>query len=152
MQRQSLEQCDFNDNSTRNLITASYYYYFFLLCYIFVVVGLDIPQEVNLLANTDSHWSQQLSISWLGGTASTFDLIVLRTEFNETVFYVSGPFIFVYFASLLFSLCTLLLIAVRFIHMSFLCPFVIKSHGSLTLGSKNCWSNNTKYIFVMSYR
>ncbi|CAL8250963.1 unnamed protein product [Boreogadus saida] len=49
--------------------------------------GLDIPQEVNLSTNIESHRSQQLSISWLGGTASTFDLIVLRTEFNETVFY-----------------------------------------------------------------
>lgn len=32
--------------------------------------------------------TQQLSISWLGGAASTFDLMILRTELNETVFYV----------------------------------------------------------------
>ncbi|CAL8345371.1 unnamed protein product [Lota lota] len=46
--------------------------------------GLDVPQGVTLSANT---WTQQLSISWLRGTASTFDLIILRTELNETVFY-----------------------------------------------------------------
>lgn len=32
--------------------------------------------------------TQQLSISWLGGAATTFDLLILRTELNETVFYV----------------------------------------------------------------
>ncbi len=32
--------------------------------------------------------TQQLSISWQGGAATTFDLMILRTEFNETVFYV----------------------------------------------------------------
>lgn len=46
--------------------------------------GLTVPQRVTLSPN----WgTQELSISWLGGGAATFDLIILRTEFNETVFY-----------------------------------------------------------------
>ncbi|GAA6227437.1 leukemia inhibitory factor receptor-like [Lates japonicus] len=45
---------------------------------------LSVPQEVTLSANT---YTQQLSISWLGGAATTFDLMILRTEFNEIVFY-----------------------------------------------------------------
>lgn len=32
--------------------------------------------------------TQQLTISWQGGAATTFDLMILRTELNETVFYV----------------------------------------------------------------
>ena len=69
--------------------------------FVVVVVGLDIPQEVNLSANSDSHRSQQLSISWLGGTGSTFDLIVLRTEFNETVFYVRASVVSLFWFTLL---------------------------------------------------
>ncbi|XP_044053855.1 LIF receptor subunit alpha a isoform X2 [Siniperca chuatsi] len=45
---------------------------------------LTVPQQVSLSANM---YTQQLSISWLGGAATTFDLMILRTEFNETVFY-----------------------------------------------------------------
>ncbi|XP_056231995.1 LIF receptor subunit alpha a [Seriola aureovittata] len=45
---------------------------------------LSVPQQLSLSA--DKH-TQQLSISWLGGAATTFDLMILRTEFNETVFY-----------------------------------------------------------------
>ncbi|KAM6943822.1 LIF receptor subunit alpha a [Lycodopsis pacificus] len=45
---------------------------------------LTVPQQVSLSANTST---QQLSISWLGGAAATFDLMILRTEFNITVFY-----------------------------------------------------------------
>ncbi|XP_040897538.1 LIF receptor subunit alpha a [Toxotes jaculatrix] len=45
---------------------------------------LSVPQQVSLSASTHT---QQLSISWLGGAATTFDLIILRTELNETVFY-----------------------------------------------------------------
>uniref|UniRef100_A0A3B5LKC0 Fibronectin type-III domain-containing protein n=1 Tax=Xiphophorus couchianus TaxID=32473 RepID=A0A3B5LKC0_9TELE len=37
--------------------------------------------QVSLSAN---FFSQQLTISWFGGEATTFDLIILRTEFNET--------------------------------------------------------------------
>ncbi|XP_045890556.1 LIF receptor subunit alpha a [Micropterus dolomieu] len=44
----------------------------------------SVPQQVSLSANM---LTQQLSISWLGGAATTFDLIILRTELNETVFY-----------------------------------------------------------------
>ncbi|KAG8011787.1 Leukemia inhibitory factor receptor [Nibea albiflora] len=45
--------------------------------------ALTVPQ-VTLSANKDT---QQLTISWQGGAATTFDLMILRTEFNETVFY-----------------------------------------------------------------
>ncbi|XP_010782531.1 LIF receptor subunit alpha a [Notothenia coriiceps] len=45
---------------------------------------LTVPQQVSLSTNMDS---QQLSISWLAGAATTFDLMILRTELNETVFY-----------------------------------------------------------------
>ncbi|XP_040011344.1 LIF receptor subunit alpha a [Xiphias gladius] len=45
---------------------------------------LSVPQQVSLSANLST---QQLSISWLGGTATTFDLMILRTELSETVFY-----------------------------------------------------------------
>ncbi|KAM9391455.1 LIF receptor subunit alpha a [Pholidichthys leucotaenia] len=45
---------------------------------------LTVPQEVNLSPDLSA---QQLSISWIGGAATTFDLIILRTEFNETVFF-----------------------------------------------------------------
>ncbi|XP_068422921.1 LIF receptor subunit alpha a [Clinocottus analis] len=45
---------------------------------------LTVPQEVTLSANL---MTQQLSISWLGGAAGTFDLMILRTELNETVIY-----------------------------------------------------------------
>uniref|UniRef100_A0A3B4TIC3 LIF receptor subunit alpha a n=1 Tax=Seriola dumerili TaxID=41447 RepID=A0A3B4TIC3_SERDU len=45
---------------------------------------LSVPQQLSLSANKHT---QQLSISWLGGAATTFDLMILRTEFNETVFY-----------------------------------------------------------------
>ncbi|XP_073321783.1 LIF receptor subunit alpha a [Pagrus major] len=45
---------------------------------------LTVPQQVSLSSNM---YTQQLSISWLGGAATTFDLMILRTELNETVFY-----------------------------------------------------------------
>ncbi|XP_071339386.1 LIF receptor subunit alpha a [Trachinotus anak] len=45
---------------------------------------LSVPQQVSLSANS---YTQQLSISWRGGAATTFDLMILRTELNETVFY-----------------------------------------------------------------
>lgn len=45
---------------------------------------LTVPQQLSLSPNM---YTQQLSISWLGGAATTFDLIILRTELNETVFY-----------------------------------------------------------------
>nr|XP_019954662.1 PREDICTED: leukemia inhibitory factor receptor-like [Paralichthys olivaceus]XP_019954663.1 PREDICTED: leukemia inhibitory factor receptor-like [Paralichthys olivaceus] len=45
---------------------------------------LSVPQQVSLSANM---FTQQLSISWLGGAATTFDLMILRTELNQTVFY-----------------------------------------------------------------
>ncbi|XP_054466937.1 LIF receptor subunit alpha a [Anoplopoma fimbria] len=45
---------------------------------------LTVPQQVSLSANLDT---QKLSISWLGGAATTFDLMILRTELNEKVFY-----------------------------------------------------------------
>ncbi|XP_041854730.1 LIF receptor subunit alpha a [Melanotaenia boesemani] len=47
-------------------------------------IVLTVPHEVSLSPNTHT---QQLSMSWLGGDAATFDVIILRTEFNETVFY-----------------------------------------------------------------
>ncbi|AWP07364.1 putative leukemia inhibitory factor receptor-like [Scophthalmus maximus] len=45
---------------------------------------LTVPQQVSVSANK---YTRQLSISWLGGAATTFDLMILRTELNETVFY-----------------------------------------------------------------
>ncbi|XP_039659196.1 LOW QUALITY PROTEIN: leukemia inhibitory factor receptor-like [Perca fluviatilis] len=45
---------------------------------------LTVPQQVILSANM---YTQHLTISWLGGAATTFDLMILRTELNETVFY-----------------------------------------------------------------
>lgn len=49
---------------------------------------LTVPQQVTLSPN---YYAQQLSISWLGGAATTFDLMILRTELNETVFYETVP-------------------------------------------------------------
>nr|XP_033475566.1 LIF receptor subunit alpha a [Epinephelus lanceolatus] len=49
---------------------------------------LTVPQQVSLSADM---YTQQLSISWLGGAATTFDLMILRTELNETVFYETVP-------------------------------------------------------------
>nr|XP_040051943.1 LIF receptor subunit alpha a [Gasterosteus aculeatus aculeatus] len=43
-----------------------------------------VPQQVDVSPDKST---QQLSISWLGGAAATFDLLILRTELNETVFY-----------------------------------------------------------------
>ncbi|XP_024131397.1 LIF receptor subunit alpha a [Oryzias melastigma] len=45
---------------------------------------LTVPKQVSLSANSSV---RELTISWFGGSASTFDLIILRTEFNTTVFY-----------------------------------------------------------------
>ncbi|KAM9743742.1 LIF receptor subunit alpha a isoform 1-T2 [Menidia menidia] len=47
-------------------------------------IVLTVPHKVSLSADTST---QQLSISWFGGESNTFDILVLRTEFNETVFY-----------------------------------------------------------------
>ncbi|KAM4576252.1 LIF receptor subunit alpha a isoform 1-T2 [Odontesthes bonariensis] len=47
-------------------------------------IVLTVPHQVSLSADT---YMQQLSMSWVGGAATTFDLLILRTEFNETVFY-----------------------------------------------------------------
>lgn len=45
---------------------------------------VPVPQHVSLSAD----WNlQQISISWDGGAATTFDLLIVRTEFNDTVFY-----------------------------------------------------------------
>ncbi|XP_061623655.1 LIF receptor subunit alpha a [Phyllopteryx taeniolatus] len=61
-----------------------------LICCLLSVVhthtqnDLTAPQQVSLTSNTDT---QQISVSWLGGNATTFDVMILRTELNETVFY-----------------------------------------------------------------
>ncbi|XP_017267919.1 LIF receptor subunit alpha a [Kryptolebias marmoratus] len=63
-----------------------------LICVLLGISGLNAqtnivltaPRQVSLSPNFST---QQLSVSWLGGAATTFDLIILRTEFNETVFY-----------------------------------------------------------------
>ncbi|KAM6931118.1 LIF receptor subunit alpha a [Xenentodon cancila] len=47
-------------------------------------IVLTVPEQLSL---SPDMYTQKLSISWLGGAATTFDLIILRTEFNETVFY-----------------------------------------------------------------
>ncbi|XP_030284408.1 leukemia inhibitory factor receptor-like [Sparus aurata] len=70
---------------------------FLLMCYCFTCVSvyglepeLTVPQQVSLSSDMSA---QQLSISWLGGAATTFDLMILRTELNKTVIYetVSVP-------------------------------------------------------------
>uniref|UniRef100_A0A8C7ZZD4 LIF receptor subunit alpha a n=1 Tax=Oryzias sinensis TaxID=183150 RepID=A0A8C7ZZD4_9TELE len=43
-----------------------------------------VPKQVSLSADLSV---KELTISWFGGAASTFDLIILRTEFNTSVFY-----------------------------------------------------------------
>ncbi|XP_037114607.1 LIF receptor subunit alpha a [Syngnathus acus] len=43
-----------------------------------------VPQQVKV---TPDMRTQQISISWLGGSATLFDVMILRTELNETVFY-----------------------------------------------------------------
>ncbi|KAK7933522.1 hypothetical protein WMY93_004418 [Mugilogobius chulae] len=45
---------------------------------------IPVPQQVSLSPNSNT---QQISVSWYGGEATTFDLLILRTEFNVTVFY-----------------------------------------------------------------
>ncbi|XP_047447525.1 LIF receptor subunit alpha a [Mugil cephalus] len=45
---------------------------------------LTVPQGVSLTSNAPA---RQLTVSWSGGAATSFDIIILRTEFNETVFY-----------------------------------------------------------------
>ncbi|XP_029367208.1 LIF receptor subunit alpha a [Echeneis naucrates] len=44
---------------------------------------LSVPEQVSLSANK---YTQQLTISWRGGAATTFDIVILRTEFSETAF------------------------------------------------------------------
>nr|XP_061804733.1 leukemia inhibitory factor receptor-like [Nerophis lumbriciformis] len=45
---------------------------------------LTVPQEVTLTTNM---LMQQISLSWLGSSVTTFDVMILRPELNETVFY-----------------------------------------------------------------
>lgn len=45
---------------------------------------VPVPQHVSLSADLKN---QQISISWDGGSAATFDLLIVRTELNDTVFY-----------------------------------------------------------------
>ncbi|XP_011613799.2 LIF receptor subunit alpha a [Takifugu rubripes] len=54
--------------------------------------ALLVPKQLSLSA---INGTQQLSISWVGGTATAFDMLILRTELNETVFYktISVPLI-----------------------------------------------------------
>nr|AAR25692.1 class I helical cytokine receptor number 29 [Tetraodon nigroviridis] len=42
------------------------------------------PEQLSFSQNSDL---QQIVISWVQGTTATFDILVLRTEFNETVFF-----------------------------------------------------------------
>lgn len=63
-----------------------------LFCFLLVPA---VPQQVDVSPDKST---QQLSISWLGGAAATFDLLILRTELNETVFYVR--------ARLCYSICS----------------------------------------------
>lgn len=72
----------------------------------FFLPALTVPEQVSLSADM---YAQQLSISWLGGAAATatFDLMILRTELNETVFYVRALIVFLICspASLIVQLC-----------------------------------------------
>ncbi|XP_072288728.1 LIF receptor subunit alpha a [Eucyclogobius newberryi] len=45
---------------------------------------IPVPQQVSLSANLKT---QQVSISWSGGEATAFDILILRTELNDTIFY-----------------------------------------------------------------
>ncbi|XP_054630299.1 LIF receptor subunit alpha a [Dunckerocampus dactyliophorus] len=49
---------------------------------------LTVPQQVSLSPNMKM---QQIAISWLGGGATMFDVMILRTELNQTVFYDTLP-------------------------------------------------------------
>ena len=69
---------------------------------------LSVPRQVSLSADM---FAQQLSISWLGGAATTFDLMILRTELNESVFYVR-TFFSCKFVPLFFLLLCYKLVAV----------------------------------------
>lgn len=48
--------------------------------------ALPVPQQLSISPNLAA---QQLSISWVGGAATAFDLTILRTELDETVYFVS---------------------------------------------------------------
>lgn len=58
--------------------------YSFLVCF-FPRPALLVPEKLNFSPNLEA---QQLAISWLKGTVTTFDILILRAELNETVFYV----------------------------------------------------------------
>lgn len=47
--------------------------------------ALPVPQQLSISPNLAA---QQLSISWAGGVATTFDLTIIRTEFDVTVYFV----------------------------------------------------------------
>ncbi|XP_061672960.1 LIF receptor subunit alpha a [Syngnathoides biaculeatus] len=61
-----------------------------LICCLISVVhahtlnDLSAPQQVSL---TRDMRTQQIFVSWLGGSVTTFDVMILRTELNETVFH-----------------------------------------------------------------
>ncbi|XP_076005508.1 LIF receptor subunit alpha a [Genypterus blacodes] len=63
-----------------------------LICVVFSLAALHthatdvlpVPQQMSSSSNFDA---QELSLYWLGGAATTFDLMILRTELNESVFY-----------------------------------------------------------------
>lgn len=58
---------------------------------------LPVPRQLSISANLPA---QQLSISWVGGAATTFDLTIVRTELDETVFFVrTFLFLFCLFCS-----------------------------------------------------
>ncbi|XP_061755601.1 LIF receptor subunit alpha a [Nerophis ophidion] len=49
---------------------------------------LTAPEQVSLSSNVTT---QQISIAWLGGGSTMFDVMILRTELNESVFYDTLP-------------------------------------------------------------
>uniref|UniRef100_A0A668A6M6 LIF receptor subunit alpha a n=1 Tax=Myripristis murdjan TaxID=586833 RepID=A0A668A6M6_9TELE len=67
-------------------ITLNYLFLTVCLCvHVFFFFSVPtVPQQVSLSPNLET---QQLTLSWLGGESTTFDIMILRTELNETVFY-----------------------------------------------------------------
>uniref|UniRef100_A0A8C6LZ44 LIF receptor subunit alpha a n=1 Tax=Nothobranchius furzeri TaxID=105023 RepID=A0A8C6LZ44_NOTFU len=95
-----------------------------LVCVVLGFSALNTPAQAGKretsVTNSDLA-RQQLLISWFGGTATTFDLIILRTEFNETVYYArvsatvnraSGEYRFIWTSDVPLE-CTSLSVGVR---------------------------------------
>uniref|UniRef100_A0A668A2D2 LIF receptor subunit alpha a n=1 Tax=Myripristis murdjan TaxID=586833 RepID=A0A668A2D2_9TELE len=70
-------------------ITLNYLFLTVCLCvHVFFFFSVPtVPQQVSLSPNLET---QQLTLSWLGGESTTFDIMILRTELNETTVSVTA--------------------------------------------------------------